>query len=318
MTKDRNESHYWSVILAGGDGQRLLPLTRLVSGDDRPKQFCPLLSGGKTLLEETRARTARFIRQERTVFVLNGLHEPFYIDELASVSPELMVVQPENRGTLPAILASLARIIEFDEQAIVGFFPCDHHYSREDTFVEGARRGFRAARLLSNSVILLGTTATHAEPGYGYIEPVGITRRRRRVLHPVSRFWEKPSLALAESLRQRGCLWNTFVMIGRASAFLDMIQAAVPDVYASFRQVLPPRPARLRQGLDTIYRSLQPSDFSNLVLASGCSGLCVLDVGETGWNDLGDPDRLSATLALDGVKSPWRELWARQASTSPG
>ena len=155
VTKDPNGDHCWSVILAGGDGRRLLPLTRLVTGDNRPKQFCPLLTGGKTLLEDTRTRAAKFCALERTVFVLNGTHEPFYVTELADVSPKLLVVQPENRGTLPAILASLARIVELDQQAITGFFPCDHHYSREDVFVKGTQRGFRAAH---------GSTKHHQPP----------------------------------------------------------------------------------------------------------------------------------------------------------
>jgi mannose-1-phosphate guanylyltransferase len=308
MTHHSTGNPYWSVILAGGDGNRLLPLTRLVTGDDRPKQFCPLMPGGKTLLAETRARTARFSPPDRTLFVLNQVHEPFYSSELADVSPELMVVQPENRGTLPAIVAGLARIMEFDQRAIVGFFPSDHHYSREDRFVAGARRAFRAVRSRSNALILLGAKATLAEPGYGYIEPLRTNRSRTRTrLQPVCQFWEKPATPLAETLRERGCLWNTFVMMGRASAFLDLIRTVSPSALAPFEAV----PLASRR-LDQIYPVIETSDFSKQVLAKGCSALSVLDIGETGWSDLGDPQRVVATLAMRGVKNPWRDLWVRE------
>ena len=132
--KRKSNDHRWGVILAGGDGVRLRSLTRLVSGDDRPKQFSPLLEG-RTLLAQTRLRIAESIDRDRTLFVLTRAHEPFYEKELEKVPPNRMVVQPSNRGTLPAILWSLFRIVRYDEPALVAFFPSDHHYSKENEFI---------------------------------------------------------------------------------------------------------------------------------------------------------------------------------------
>src|SRR5260370_40507968 len=101
MQSSPNHKHHWGVILSGGDGLRLRPLTRLLTGDDRPKQFCRLL-GEKTLLAETRRRVARTVRPDRALFVLTRSHKPFYAAELAEVPLRRMVVQPSNRGTLPA------------------------------------------------------------------------------------------------------------------------------------------------------------------------------------------------------------------------
>ena len=67
----------WAIILAGGDGTRLRPLTRSITGDERPKQFCSVL-GGVTLLEETQRRAALELSRERTLYVLNRLHERYY------------------------------------------------------------------------------------------------------------------------------------------------------------------------------------------------------------------------------------------------
>jgi mannose-1-phosphate guanylyltransferase len=101
MQKAVNHKHRWGVILAGGDGVRLRSLTRAVSGDERPKQYCPLL-GGKTLLSRTRQRVARSVSDERTLFVLLNSHERFYEKKLGNVPQARMAVQPSNRGTRAA------------------------------------------------------------------------------------------------------------------------------------------------------------------------------------------------------------------------
>ena len=127
MPSNRNLQHRWGVILAGGSGTRLRPLTRRISGDDRPKQFCPLV-GGMTLLARTRVRIAREISPARTLLVLTREHESFYLPEIAGLDPDQVIEQPDNRGTLPAILWSLLRAARLDEQATLAFFPSDHHF----------------------------------------------------------------------------------------------------------------------------------------------------------------------------------------------
>ena len=99
----------WSLILAGGEGKRLRPLTRALTGDDRPKQFCAVL-GRETLLEHTRRRAALVTARERTVVVLTQTHEPFYGSLLDGMAPHGALVQPANRGTGPAILYGVLRI----------------------------------------------------------------------------------------------------------------------------------------------------------------------------------------------------------------
>ena len=80
--EDAGQAQRWGLILAGGDGARLLPLTRLISGDDRPKQFCPLM-GGETLLAQTQHRVGLTIPSDQTFVVVTRTHEPFYAPLLA-------------------------------------------------------------------------------------------------------------------------------------------------------------------------------------------------------------------------------------------
>jgi mannose-1-phosphate guanylyltransferase len=306
-------NHRWGVILAGGDGVRLRSLTRFISGDDRPKQFCPLV-GGQTLLSQTRVRIAPTISADRTLFLLTRSHESFYSNQLSDVPPDQMIVQPENRGTLPAILCALLRISRIDPDATIAFFPSDHHYTAEGRLMASVEEAFDIVGE-RDSLILFGATARHAEVAYGWIEPE--PESAHPCVKPVRRFWEKPSIEEAQKLLQDGCLWNTFVMIGSARMFLSMIRDAVPEVYEAVAQ-LP------LDGSHTLccrtnasrFEQLPTSDFSRQVLAQHTERLSVLSLGDVGWSDLGDPQRVVSTLSQHGIESSWIAPWRAMAASA--
>ena len=294
----------WSIILAGGDGTRLRSLTHNISGDDRPKQFCPII-GGTTLLDQTRDRLALSVPQEQTLIVVTEKHERFYQPLSARLPKELLVAQPQNKGTAPAILYALLRIAAKSPQAIVGLFPSDHFFTDDEAFMTHVDAAFDAVRARPETVTLLGITPEAAESEYGWIEPQpSIFGGLPGSITRVQRFWEKPAAPLAQSLMERGCLWNSFVMVGRVDTLLRMTKRTLGEMYDSFTAVVPTfgtpgEPAAMRK----LYAGILEANFSHEVLATSPDDLSVMRVGDVGWSDLGEPTRVFSTLSRLGVKS---------------
>ena len=299
-------SHRWGVILAGGDGTRLRVLTRRITGDETPKQFCALL-GGESLLDQTRRRVALGVPPERTMMVLTRTHERFYSTQLMDVPKERLLVQPSNQGTAPAILHALLSLAKEDPRGVVAFFPSDHYFSDDESLMAHIEEAFEIAARYPERIVLLGITPTGPETGYGWIEPGSpVPSGSRGRINRVRRFWEKPHQELAESLLERGCLWNSFLMVGRVSAFLEMIRLALPDLYGSFsaaQEFLSTGPEN--ETLSALYQSIRSINFSQEVLARLPDSLAVLRVSEVGWSDWGEPERVLSTLASLGVQTQW-------------
>jgi mannose-1-phosphate guanylyltransferase len=295
----RSRQDSWAVLLAGGEGSRLQSLTRQIAGDSRPKQFCRIF-GAKSLLGQTLERIDPLFRSDRTMFVVTKTHEQFYREDLRRTDDSRILAQPQNRGTGVAIAAALLRILQRDANAVAAFFPCDHYYADDDAFATTIRSAIAFAGEHPASLILLGAEADSPEVEYGWIEPgVAIPGAWPAQLSEVNRFWEKPSLPKAQDLLRRGCLWNTFVTIGRADTFLELLIAEIPDVVLRIAAALPDN------DLDSAYREIRAADFSRDVLAPQPHRLLVVRDAASGWADLGNPARVIDTLIRNSIEPAW-------------
>jgi mannose-1-phosphate guanylyltransferase len=291
------DPHRWGVILAGGDGKRLLPLTRTITGDDRPKQFCAL-TGGETLLKQTRRRVGRMILGQQTLLVMTRTHERYYADQVTGVAPSCLLIQPHNHGTAPAIAYSLTRLRQMDPHGLVAFFPSDHHVANDETFITHIDFAFAQAKSHPERVILLGIEPEAPEEAYGWIEPGSpLASESGNFISEVSRFWEKPSRRIASHLMRRGCLWNSFVMVGAVGAFIEMIRRALPDLLACFESMwATTTPGMEDDALRDLYLKVPATNFSDEVLAARPSDLAVIRARGLGWSDLGEPGRVLSML----------------------
>jgi len=302
----KSSNDRWAVILAGGDGTRLQALTRTISGDDRPKQFCPII-GGRTLLDQTSHRVALSVTPDHTLTVLTRTHERFYAPLLKNVPKARLLVQPENKGTAPAILFSLLRIAQLSPNAAVAFFPSDHYFANDEQFMSHIESAFDTARTHPEIVTLLGIKPESPEEEYGWIEPdVSLFGQLLRSISRVRKFWDKPSALVARGLMERGCLWNSFVMVGRVDAFLKMTERALPALFNFFSLIAPSFGTTSEASeLNKLYSWVPLSNFSHEVLAMRPDDLAVMQVSEVGWSDLGEPKRVFSTLQQIGLQTQW-------------
>ena len=291
----------WALILAGGDGIRLRPLTRALAGDERPKQFSSLF-GPDTLLDQTRNRVAHVVPAGHITVIVTRKHEPFFGKTLMQ-APGPLLIQAENRGTAPAILYGILSLHKRHPAANVAIFPSDHYFTDELAFIARVRQAFQVVEQRPDLIVILGIVPNGPAVDYSWIEPGdAVPQMRNADLRRIRRFWHYTPLPVAEDLLARGCLWNSLVAVGSADALLILLQETAPELYHSFKPALAVLgTAAEAEAMGRVYADLLPTDFSTEILAPSPQVLAVMPVGETGWTDLADPSRTLSLVAGTGV-----------------
>lgn len=290
-------STLWGVVLAGGSGVRLRPLVRQICGDDRPKQFAPILES-KSLLRHTLERVALEIAPERTVIVTCHAHNRYLAEEFPEPPAQHILVQSEDRGTAAGIFLPVQWILAHDPDATVGVFPSDHFIPDREAFMAyvASVEGFVEEH--PERIILLGARPGEPEPGFGWIEPgARISSRTGVLVSEVARFWEKPAPETAQGCFARGCLWNTFVFLGKASSILAACRSALPQLTAILD--LHPEEAPFECPPATNGQLALPvrGDFSRDVIERHPSLIGVAELPAMTWSDWGTPERV-----LEGLR----------------
>ncbi len=328
-------THRHAVIMAGGSGTRLWPLSRA----DRPKQLMPMPGGG-TLLQAAAGRLEGVVPAARRFVCASRSYAADILAAIPGLQPDRFLGEPMGRDTLNAVGFAAAVAAARDPNATLAVLTSDHVIEPQDVFAEKLDLGFRLVEADPSRLVTFAITPTFPATGYGYVEQ-GDAIEGFAGAFAARRFVEKPDLERAKQFISAGTFgWNSGMFIFHAATVLDAIdrfqpacghglrrigaawatdraQAVVDDVYPSLTKIsvdyglmepasrdaafticVVPMPIAWRDiGSWPAYASLLPSDPSGNRASSMTAHLASSDVACIS----DDPSHLIATIGLEGV-----------------
>lgn len=283
-----------SVILAGGAGTRLWPLSR----EDKPKQFHDLTGEG-TLLESTIKRLEP-LNPDICVIATSGRYEQMSKDELKNAGADgTVLIEPRPRNTAAAILYSAVYLSRLYDDSIMIVLPADHYIKRKAEFADILK--LAVAEAMDNSLVTLGIKPTYPETGYGYIRAV---KGKGKILK-VDRFIEKPDRETAEKyLAEGNYFWNGGIFIWKTSVIMKYFSSLMPELFAAFSPLMALSADDIISGSNNA-ASLRTKIFSSIESVSIDKGI-MEKAGSTkvipsdiGWTDLGSWNSIDEIIDPD-------------------
>lgn len=290
------------VILCGGSGTRLWPLSRT----GFPKQFL-CLTGDNSLFQEAAQRLSSLNSPEVNVaapYIVSGEDHRFLASEqLREVGIELgaALLEPIGRNTAPALTLAALAAVEGGRDPVLVVTPADQTIARQDAFNDAMHQAI--AEAAQGSIVILGITPDRAETGYGYIQAEASDANPSSALK-VRRFVEKPDAATAQAyLDEGGYFWNAGMFVLKASVWLKALETFRPDILQPTRDAWDKRnvDAQFVRPGKTEFTAI-PSESVDYAVMERCPAsafpikMVPLDAG---WNDLGAWDAVWSVLSRD-------------------
>ena len=293
----------WSIILAGGEGERTRPFIQQWLGESKPKQYCTFV-GNQSMLQHTLNRADRVGIPHHKVTVIAEHHLPYVGTTFDEPHQGQVIIQPKNCDTAAGIFLPLTYVRARDPNATVVIYPSDHFVFPEDRFAETVRRSTRAIQILQDRILLLGVRPTHLELDYGWVNISTILGRiGNSYLRQVDSFLEKPTPLQALQTMSNGGLWNTFVMVTKVETLWKLGWQYLPVLMERFKRLGETiGTVHESQTLHQLYQHMPCMNFSSDLLQKVSERLGVIELEEVLWSDWGKPERIMETLEALGKK----------------
>jgi mannose-1-phosphate guanylyltransferase/mannose-6-phosphate isomerase len=286
-------NHFNAVILAGGSGTRLWPL----STPTFPKQFLPL-PDGNSMIQATLARIAPLVTPDKTWVVTGRNMAPLVQEHLPTIPQQHLLCEPCGRGSAPAIAWAATTLAYHDPQAIMAIFSADAVITDVDALHKTLQLAYNLAE--QGKLVTIGIEPTTPETGYGYIrygKPIANGYGYQAC--QAERFVEKPDRATAESyLRDGHYVWNAGIFIWSVKSILAEFYEHLPEVADTIHKLV--HLSMQGQGesiLDDIWSTLQSITIDYGILEK-TNNLAVIPA-PLGWNDVGNWEQYGTLFPAD-------------------
>ena len=291
------------VILSGGSGTRLWPLSRA----KKPKQFLPLLND-KSMLQNTLLRLKGLPDLAAPMVICNEDHRFMVAEqlrELSLVQPEI-ILEPVGRNTAPAIAVAALQAMRAGDDPLLLVLAADHAIKDIPAFHQAIEQAVPAAKL--GKLVTFGIVPTSAHTGYGYIRRgAQADTALAESVSTVAQFYEKPDAATAQQFVDSGeYFWNSGMFLFKASRLLAELQQFSPDIVAAAERAL----AKATTDLDFIRLDTEafiqsPSDSIDYAVMEKSANAVMVPL-DAGWSDVGSWDALWQVMAKDELGNACR------------
>jgi mannose-1-phosphate guanylyltransferase len=286
--------HAYAVIMAGGGGTRLWPVSRKES----PKQLLPLL-GQETLFQSTVRRLDKLFPPERILVVTVAEQATQMQVQAPEIPVENYLIEPSPRGTASVVALAAAVLKKRDPEASMAILTADHFIRDRDLFRYLIRTALQVAA--KDYLVTLGITPTFPSTGYGYIEQgEPLDGSYQYPVYQVRRFREKPDQETAEQMLRSGDhSWNSGMFVWKADTILAEVERQMPDLAQAVTEIASAWNTPGQEDvLNVRWRDLKSQTIDYGIMEKA-ERVAVLPAGGLGWSDVGSWDSLFEVLYPD-------------------